>query len=189
VITVLDDFVDQDIQDKLLDYVTDARLPFFLNEKTVAESDTVSDANTKDSLQLTHTFVADGVPNPSWDHFVILWYQFIKRTGINKPIQRAKANITFPLKGFEGTYSGAHVDHLHHGGVSAIYYMNDSDGDTIFFDKPGIGVLKQKARVSPKKGRLVYFDSSVLHSGQLPSKSEFRCVVNLNVYNIGEMNG
>jgi hypothetical protein len=191
VITIIDNFLPVEVQDQLLNYVTDARLPFFMNEKTVDPQDAWSDINTKDSLQLTHTMVADGVPNPSWSYFDILWRHFVFSTGINKPIQRVKANITFPLKGYEGTYSGAHVDHLYPNGHTAIYYMNDADGDTIFFERPddqfskSARALTQITRVTPKKGRLVYFDSHIIHSGQLPSRSKFRCVVNLNMYNKG----
>ena len=187
-ITIIDDFVPTEIQDQLLHYVTNAQLPFFVNEGTVNERDVWTDVNTKDSIQLTHTIVNDGVQNPSWYHFQILWEQFVRRTGISKPAQRVKANITFPLHGYENTYSGAHTDHLSPNGITAIYYMNDSDGSTILFDRPEKQfsnvprILKELVRVTPKKGRLVYFDSHIIHSGQLPIVSQFRCVVNLNMY-------
>lgn len=187
-ISVIDDFVSKEKQDELLSFVTDARLPFFMNEKTVSELDVWKDRYTKDCIQLTHTMVSNGVPNPSWSFFEVLWNEFMNQTNIRKPIKRVKANITFPIAGHSQTYTGAHVDHMHQGGVTAIYYMNDSDGDTLFFEKPeskhsipSIG-LKQIMSIKAKKGRLVYFNSDILHSGMLPSNSKFRCVVNLNMY-------
>ena len=187
-IKIIDEFVSSSVQNELLNLVVGSRLPFFLNESTVSSSDVWSDMQTKDSIQLTHTMVRDGVAYPSWQHFIVLWNEFVHQTGFNMPAQKVKANITFPLRNYENTYSGAHVDHNYWGGKTAIYYINDSDGDTILFERPDKQfdseprLLKPMARVVPKKGRLVYFDSNIIHSGQLPTRSEFRCVINMNVY-------
>jgi len=56
-----------------------------------------------------------------------------------------------------------------------LYYVNDSDGDTIFFDNNN----NEIKRVSPKKGRIVFFDGSVNHVGSYPTKNE-RIGVNIN---------
>ena len=55
-----------------------------------------------------------------------------------------------------------------------LYYVNDSDGDTLFFDnKDKLNIIK---RVSPKKGRVVHFDNNKLHASwihlHLPSSLE-----------------
>ena len=57
---------------------------------------------------------------------------------------------------------------------SLIYYINDSDGDTIFFNKK----LKEIKRVTPKKNTAVLFDSNILHCGCNPIKSSMRGVIN-----------
>ena len=56
-----------------------------------------------------------------------------------------------------------------------LYYVTDSDGDTIFYDKEG----KEFKRVSPKKGRIVFFNGNISHSGSFPLKST-RIVINYN---------
>ena len=53
---------------------------------------------------------------------------------------------------------------------------NDSDGDTVFFEKEK--VIK---KVTPKKGRIVLFDGETLHSGGFPTDNP-RCIVNFNIY-------
>ena len=56
-----------------------------------------------------------------------------------------------------------------------LYYVNDSDGDTVFFDDDN----NEIKRVSPKKGRIAFFDGSILHCGT-PSDTRSRAVINFN---------
>jgi hypothetical protein len=70
-----------------------------------------------------------------------------------------------------------------------IYYLNDSDGDTILYTETSKGTiyehnipknLKCLARILPKKNRVVIFNASQLHSA--PSYCfEDRYVINLNI--------
>lgn len=75
-----------------------------------------------------------------------------------------------------------------------LYYVNDSDGDTIFYNKTfndlekiivypeeDSGELKESFRVSPKKGRIVFFDGSIYHAPSTPSKG-FRCIITLDLF-------
>jgi len=57
-----------------------------------------------------------------------------------------------------------------------LYYVNDSDGDTVFFNKQN-EIVKS---VSPKKGRVVAFDGSIYHGGGIPKKGP-RCAINFDI--------
>jgi hypothetical protein len=54
-----------------------------------------------------------------------------------------------------------------------LYYVSNSDGDTIFYDKNN----KEINRVSPKKGRIAFFDGSIDHCGSKP-QNDTRIVIN-----------
>ena len=56
-----------------------------------------------------------------------------------------------------------------------LYYVNDSDGDTIFFDDN----KNEIKRITPKKGRIVFFDGSIWHSSSSP-QTIHRAVINFN---------
>lgn len=62
-------------------------------------------------------------------------------------------------------------------GITGIYYVNDSDGDTLFFDETGNTVIK---RFTPKKGSFVFFDNKIPHAGQPPKNTSIRAVINFN---------
>jgi hypothetical protein len=61
-----------------------------------------------------------------------------------------------------------------------IYYVNDSDGDTVILDKtyPDRENASVLHSVSPKKGRAILFDGRHYHCGTCPSKHDTRIVFN-----------
>ena len=78
-----------------------------------------------------------------------------------------------------------HCD-MNKGGFTAIYYVNDSDGDTLIFNEKTMDPflngeeLSIKKRIKNKKGRFVMFNQDYLHTGMFPIKSDYRIVINFN---------
>ena len=64
--------------------------------------------------------------------------------------------------------------------TTMLYYVNDSDGPTTFYEKSEKSFKKIK-QVTPKKGRFVLFDGNTYHSSTPPQKNHCRCVININV--------
>ncbi len=56
-----------------------------------------------------------------------------------------------------------------------LYYVNDADGDTVFFE--GDKIVNS---VSPKRGRVVMFDGNIMHGGGIPRLGP-RAVVNFDI--------
>jgi hypothetical protein len=68
--------------------------------------------------------------------------------------------------------------------ISAIYYVNDSTGDTVIFNQRygQKEPLTVRTRVTPRKGRLVVFDGSLLHAGNTPKTNSPRVNINFNAF-------
>jgi hypothetical protein len=92
-------------------------------------------------------------------------------------IIRIKSNLIFESKQYtKKTYGIPHLD-SNESHYVLIYYVNDCDGDTLLFDD------KEKivAKISPKKGRILFFKGNILHANGHPTKSNYRCVINFNI--------
>jgi hypothetical protein len=65
-----------------------------------------------------------------------------------------------------------------------IYYVNDSDGDTVILDKtfPDWQNAAVLHSVAPKKRRAVLFDGRHYHCGTSPSKHDTRIVINYDFH-------
>jgi hypothetical protein len=68
--------------------------------------------------------------------------------------------------------------------LTAIYYVNDSSGDTLIFDQRfgQRAPLTVKTRVTPKKGRLVVFNGALLHAGNTPRTNAPRVNINFDAF-------
>lgn len=64
---------------------------------------------------------------------------------------------------------------------TALLYMNDADGDTVFFEKNESGELVEILRQKPVANTVVIFPSAILHSPGLPYESFMRRVINMNI--------
>jgi len=67
---------------------------------------------------------------------------------------------------------------------SMIYYVSDSDGDTIIYnEKEKSKSYTIKERVSPKQGRVVLFDGALFHTDEEPKEGK-RCIVRYDLVDL-----
>ena len=106
--------------------------------------------------------------------------QFLSR------IQRIKANLYPKRVDYPNDcYQIPHVDMWDHehqcadSGEIFLYYADDSDGDTYFFnEKFGSDQYSVSKRSTPKKGKGVLFDNSMVHASSPPRLHERRMTLN-----------
>ena len=99
---------------------------------------------------------------------------------------RMRTNITFPSIDRRGTHP--HVDlrnRFKH--YVFIYYVNDSDGDTVMFDLKADGKfhtedeLIEYKRFSPVGGGALIFDADYFHTWEHPFNANYRCIMLANI--------
>jgi len=102
-------------------------------------------------------------------------YAFCLKTGFElQTILRIDSFLDLPNPN-PGPDLPAHIDRdIPH--YVLLYYINNSDGDTILFEGDEKTELK---RVSPKQGRAIFFDGSIPHCGSTSGVSS-RAVINFN---------
>lgn len=174
-IKVIENFIDKNSQDYIEKYVFDSKFPYRLhkihNYGDLQES----------PLQFTHhLYMHEEGASP---HFEVIKPIFGSLLSIhsNLALVRAKVNITTPYPPYDRFHTQQpHVDLEHESGESidhmvCIYYINDSDGPTVFFN--GDGTIDQ---IDPKKGQAVIFNGNTIHAGSNPINNQFRAIVNID---------
>ena len=95
-------------------------------------------------------------------------------------LYRMKVNGLFQRK--EKAYHYPHTDwKLNDAGMTALYYVNDSDGPTYLFNefyKDNPKKLTVYKKIPPKMGRMVVFETRY-HASSSPIKSSTRFVFNI----------
>ena len=113
------------------------------------------------------------VQNKQWlDQMDVLVHTFAIASKCNpSKLRRIRFGMYFPID--PGVSHEPHID-TSYKHIVMLYYVNDSDGDTYFYEK---GIVKDK--VSPKKNTAVVFDGNTYHASSNPSK-DVRITLNLN---------
>jgi len=130
----------------------------------------------------SHNFIRDDVqiqPNPATSLIMPLVFQIQDLIGCSNARIRCRADMT--MYNPNGIVHHPHVD-FEHPHMASIYYVNDSDGDTILFneqgDQQGLGTFTEMARIKPKANRLLVFQGSHLHTGHSPKEHPNRIIIN-----------
>ena len=190
---VIDNFITKEYVDYLEQVICGYDFDWHYSPSTVDMNDlkpnTFFDSNTVDSFQFCHLAVAyQQPPSKYWPMIAPLLFHMAASQGFKiDELWRCKINLTMPQSNIpKYSYYPPHFDTYIEDEakiITALYYVNDSDGDTLFFETPKtnrVEELKIIDRVTPKKGTFVYFDNNTLHGGQLPVDSKTRCVINFN---------
>jgi hypothetical protein len=190
---VYDNAIPESYADDIEKILGDNIIQWYFNDATVDVNEGYHlkiDENTTESPFMTHGFYREGVVNSPW---YMYFKQLVDMVIHNHPefeLYRCKANLYLRDSGYpENHHHTAHTDDDKGiGSMTALYFANDSDGDTLFFDQD----MNVVNRVSPKKNRIVIFNSDQLHAGTPPKINNYRTNINIVLRQVpykGENNG
>jgi len=183
---IFDNFLPPEIEDKIEEQIKYVPFRFAKNKQKEYHKIKVKDSNltnwNRPGLLQCWTF-----ENDEWNMCDgIQWVEdVLKYLPFEYKLQRVKVNYNPQVNISEDECMHPHCD-INKGGYTAIYYVNDSDGDTVIFNEKTMDPvfnkeeLSIKKRIKSKKGRLVMFDQDYLHAGMPPTKSDYRVVINFN---------
>jgi hypothetical protein len=186
---IFEDIVPKPFQNDIEHHFLSGNFPWYLTKETVGNDPRSSfyDDKSLDCQQFVHLFFGtpDGIVSNNYFQATPFIVMLEDKTGrsFSDRLLRVKANL-IPQSNFpKGFYNPPHSDW---GGENPdmetetlLYYVNDSDGDTLLFnEKPPTESISLMGKVEPKKGRAVLFDSNLLHCGTPPIVSQNRCVIN-----------
>jgi hypothetical protein len=188
-VIVLDQAVPTSVQDLLENIALGGQIPWLRHDRAtyVAGSPTIFPLtpDAVDAQQFVHEIYQENQPVSKLFSVILPVITAIPYTV--KQMIRIKMNLCIYAQTDNPNAHGMpHVDFKNTTEqlISAIYYVNDSSGDTLIFDQRfgQSGPLTVKTRVTPKKGRLVVFDGRLLHAGNTPRSNAPRININFNAF-------
>lgn len=178
-------------QDELEDFMFSREFPWSIVHESL-------DNGTQFSAGFSHLAINDGPINPKGttatpvvSRLLPISYVMGEILGKSvKKILRIRAGLLLPSNNVTRdrtpevsfTLGGddAHVDFMmpHYTGL---YYVNDSDGDTIVYnEKQQSTEYTEMTRSSPEKGKIFIFDGEHFHASSKPTNSYARIVLTYN---------
>ena len=190
---IIDRAVPTSIQDLLENFALSDQIPWVRNKGATYSEGTVHPFPvTPDSIdvqQFTHTILENtrGVEPRASPLFPAILPVITAIPYTIKQMIRIKMNLgVYAQTDNPNAHGMPHVDftEIKEPLMSAIYYVNDSTGDTLIFDQRfgQRAPLTVKTRVTPKKGRLVVFDGGLLHAGNTPRTNAPRININFGAF-------
>lgn len=165
--------IEKGVADNLEQLICSDNFPWYFNVNTVGNDEgKISHNKNYDGFQFVHGLYHNHVPTSMFfDNIVLpltsfreLQFAFYQRIKLNLNLKSHSEYIHLPI----------HIDSKIPSFTSMIYYVNDSDGDTLFFDKQN-NIIE---RVTPEKGKVIWFKSNISHAAQNPVKNSKRVIVN-----------
>jgi Putative 2OG-Fe(II) oxygenase len=196
-IIVIPNVIPKDYQNYILSQVTSLKFPWFFNPTMVSDREQLTGEMGNITGFNHFLFEEDKAVSNFFETIYPITLSITDKAPEVKfqKVERARFNLTFQNKTDPQDWHLPHIDspfpHL-----VAIYYVNDSDGDTVIFNetndsfKAGDFVKMKskdftvKKRITPEKGKMVIFPGQYYHASSSARDSKTRIVLNMNLGNI-----
>lgn len=178
--SVLENFLPQELQDELEEKLCHHKFPWYWRPSSTYGI--YEEGKESKDYQFVHIMYHENtVYSEAFELAREILFKFELHTGNTiKDVVRIKANLTTPMALTDAELDDAiHIDQPEDGKkyVSIVYYVMDSDGDTILCDED----KKHIGWKAPKKGTAIYFPSNQWHRHTPPKRHKRRVVINFIV--------
>jgi len=173
---IIEKLLPQELEDEVYKVMMATNFPWFWNAEQI-----VPDTPDDHVFQLTHVFLLHKqVYSKHYNLVNTIVGHLIDKTGLKvKRVVRIKGNLIPSI--VHDSNSLTNMIHADIGPdregkfVSMVYYVADSDGETVIFEEDKKTVV---ATSSPKKGNAIWFDSRVQHRSSVPIDNKRRVIIN-----------
>lgn len=165
----------QEIANHIENCLTSADFPWYWNKYVAYENN--ENSSIKDFF-FTHIFFRDGIVKSENIKLIEPILYEIHKMGLYKikDIFRIQANLFCNSDlDEEELKTLVHADLPDENYISVVYYVNDSDGDTILYKDDG--TIQETC--SPVKNTIFWFPANQLHRPTPPKENKIRIVVNI----------
>ena len=192
-VTIIDNFINKEYQEKikleLLGGVDSKNehhfsdFPWFYIEDVTASGD--NDSQHRPAMAHQYVEFDEQSPGITVSEYHDLFTPLLKKIGFtigirNISVLQGRSFLQFPVKE-KGEPDLPHIDIMDKIHIVGLYYVVDSDGDTIIYnERKESESYTIKQRVTPKQGRIVIFDGGLYHTAEQPLNNT-RCIVNYNI--------
>ena len=98
---------------------------------------------------------------------------------IGKPVYPIRCRADMTIYNSDEYKHGIHVDVEDWKHMTAILYVNNSNGNTLLYDYDKRTILHE---IEPVENRLLIFDGTLPHTGYSPSENQYRILLNMNFF-------
>ena len=168
---IIKDIISKDIADKIENIITDHKFEWYWSPSS--KYGISQEGSLSKDFQFIHNIEKD---SELYSFVKILLHNFEIYSNLKiKNIYRIKVNL-LPKQELseEDLFETIHLDKVEQNILSIVYYVSDSDGDTVIYDDNNI-ILQSP----PVKGNAVCFWSNLKHRATPPKLNKRRLVINI----------
>lgn len=182
----VENFLNPNEQQDLINYLCKPNFPWCFTYDAVRGTTENIVINDDSVAGMFHTFVYDGkVVSPFYDDIKWMFPKFEKIGLADKDVMRIRAGMFF--KHPDTNVHPAHVDANGVNHITAVYYVNDCDGDFYLYEEkdsdfPFKRPLEYTVKniANPAQGKLVVFNGDHYHASSYPNRSAIRLAITFN---------
>lgn len=182
----VENFLNPDEQQELINYLCKPNFPWCFTYDAVRGTTDKIIIEDNSVVGVFHTFVHDTkIVSPFFNDIKWISSKF-ENIGLGEnPVMRIRAGMFF--KHPDNSAHPAHVDANGVNHITAVYYVNDCDGNFYLYEekdseypfkKPPEYTIKNIAK--PAQGKLVVFNGDHYHASSYPNRSAIRLAITFN---------